>query len=72
MARNVALAAGEIYQNRYGGQFYCMTGGEAPILQNIASGWTLVAHGVTVYEDGTIEWDYSTSGRFEEPVRPWP
>lgn len=72
MTRGAALVAGETYRNRAGGTFYCMTGGETPIMQNVASGWTLVAHTVTVYDDGTIEWDYSTGGYFEKHVRPWP
>ena len=33
---------------------------------NIASGWTLSAHGIVRYEDGTIEWDYSKGGCFNE------
>ena len=28
-------------------------------------GWTFTAHGCGVYEDGRIDWDYSTGGRFE-------
>ena len=35
-------------------------------LRNIRSGWTFTAHGTNMYEDGTIDWDFSTHGRFEE------
>lgn len=35
-------------------------------LRNIWSGWTFTAHGVNIYEDGTIDWDFSTNGRFEK------
>ena len=59
-----------IYENAGGGTYRC----EGPVklepcsawMQNTASGWTLLAHGITRYEDGTIEWDYSTGGHFEE------
>ena len=34
------------------------------ILRNEASGWTVMAHGVGIYADGRIDWDYSTGGRF--------
>lgn len=34
------------------------------VLQNIWSGWTFTAHGVNLYEDGTIDWDFSTDGHF--------
>ena len=33
---------------------------------NTKTGWTLTAHGLVQYEDGTIEWDYSTGGYFGE------
>ena len=35
-------------------------------LRNIWSGWTCSCHGVNMYEDGTIDWDFSTNGRFEK------
>lgn len=65
--------AGEIYRNQGGGTFRCLrsgyTAGEAT-MQNVKSGWTLSAHGCGIYEDGTMDWDYSTGGRFEE-VQTW-
>ena len=72
MQRGVQLTTGMTYRNRGGGKFYCVSGGDTPIMQNVASGWTLVAHIVTLYDDGTIEWDFSTSGRFEPSFQPWP
>lgn len=36
------------------------------VMRNILSGWTFTAHGVNMYEDGTIDWDFSTNGRFEK------
>ena len=29
------------------------------------SGWTFKAHGLGMYSDGRIDWDYSTGGRFK-------
>lgn len=57
---------GKVYQNKGGGEFLCIESfdGDA-IMQNTASRWTFKAHGITQYEDGTIEWDYSTRGHFE-------
>ena len=60
---------GEIYENAGGGRYCCQRvryGGHEAWMQNTVSGWTLVAHGITRYEDGTIEWDYSTDGHFEK------
>ena len=31
---------------------------------NVRSGWSFLAHGVGIYPDGRIDWDYSTDGRF--------
>lgn len=31
---------------------------------NVASGWAFLAHGVGIYPDGRIDWDYSTEGHF--------
>ena len=66
------LEKGETYRASYGGQFYCLRGGEHPRLQNVASNWTFTAHDVRFCEDGTICWAYSTNGAFEPTVRPWP
>ena len=35
-------------------------------MKNIKSGWTFMAHGIGIYIDSRIDWDYSTGGRFEE------
>lgn len=69
--RNITLEVGKTYKNRGGGTFVCLEVGGFlrpgdAIVQNVASGWTCTAHGVTQYEDGAIEWDYSTGGRFME------
>lgn len=60
--------AGATYTNAGGGSFRCLQSGQIgeAVMQNVASLWTLNAHGCGVYEDGTIDWDYSTGGHFEE------
>lgn len=60
------LEVGNIYKNHGGGDYLCrdiFSIGNA-IMRNTKSGWEFVAHGVVMYEDGTIEWDYSTGGKF--------
>ena len=57
--------AGEIYRNQGGGTFRCLRSGYSTgnaTMQNVKSGWTFSAHGCGIYEDGTMDWDYSTSG----------
>lgn len=61
--------AGETYENEAGGTFLCVSGrmGVGPAIatmRNLKSGWQFIAHGVGIYEDGKIDWDYSTGGRF--------
>lgn len=58
---------GMVYKNKGGGEFLCIKGfaGNA-VMQNVASGWTFNANGIILYEDGSIEWDYSTGGHFEQ------
>ena len=67
-----SLEYGKVYHNRGGGDFCCTTphfmgypdGVER--MTNVKTGWTFRAHGIVQYEDGSIEWDYSTGGYFEE------
>ena len=45
---------GRIYTNHGGGRFLCIAGGDDPfssVMKNIASGWTLEAHNIGIYED---------------------
>ena len=65
--RNAKLTEGHVYPNRGGGSFRCLsvTGTPDPILKNVSSGWTFTAHTITMYQDGTIEWDYSTGGHWD-------
>ena len=58
---------GRTYNNHGGGSYKCLSVdivlGTAT-MQNTSSKWTLIAHGVGIYEDGSIDWDYSTGGNF--------
>lgn len=65
--KRITPAQGNVYRNKGGGEFLCIRGYDGnAVMQNIASQWTFEANGVIQYEDGTIEWDYSTGGHFVE------
>ncbi len=67
----------KIYENKGGGTFKCLSideemslssngvSGKSAVMQNVTTGWTLLAHGVNLYENGKIDWEFSTQGRFE-------
>ena len=57
---------GEVYENAGGGRFLCegQLDSRSAWFTNVASGWHFLARGIVRYEDGTVEWDYSTGGRF--------
>jgi len=71
---------GQVYTNRNGGQYRCtgnlfysskadaqrsLTLGEhVAYMERVTDNWKLGAHGVIQYEDGTIEWNYSTGEHF--------
>lgn len=67
--RDFAPSKGSTYNNLGGGCYRCVgTGGflgryDAQ-MQNTTSGWTFTARGIGIYEDGKIDWDYSTNGYF--------
>lgn len=74
------LIIGQIYRNRNGGEYRCTgnslylndaqkqralpLGEHIAYMERVKDGWSLIAHGVIQYEDGTIEWNYSTGGHF--------
>ena len=63
--KRITPERGKIYKNKGGGKFFCIRGyRNNAVMQNVASKWTFKATGVIQYEDGTIEWDYSTGGHF--------
>lgn len=58
---------GVTYQNEGGGVYECVDftpSQDHARFRNVKSGWYLSAHGVGIYEDGKIDWDYSTDGTF--------
>ena len=70
--RQLEPEVGKVYENAGGGMFMCIDAGgfynsgisDNATFMNIKSFWALDAHGCGVYEDGRIDWDYSTNGRF--------
>lgn len=72
----------QVYINRGGGRYLCRAlvtdhgtqyfnaaGGSSSttaVFRNVKTGWTFTAKGVIQYMDGTIEWDHSVGGRFED------
>ena len=63
---------GEVY-TLYGGkgQKYRVLGIEGIAtakLQSVASYWTFIAHGIGRYDDGSIDWNFSSGGYFAEEV----
>ena len=63
--KRITPERGKIYKNKGGGKFFCIRGyRNNAVMQNVASKWTFKANGVIQYEDGTIEWDYSTGVHF--------
>lgn len=68
MIRHATLEIGKVYKNKGGGNFLCIRQIDESTYQmlNVKSSWMLEAHEITMYEDGTIEWDYSSHGYFSE------
>jgi len=64
------LTKGQTYKHHSNGCTYlcleegCWTGGNPTLMDMSGHHWTFEAHDVNVYEDGTIDWWYSTGGRF--------
>lgn len=60
---------GASYRNQGGGVFECIETFDSKdggaVMRNRTSGWTLNAHGIGIYDDDSIDWDYSTNGHFE-------
>ena len=36
------------------------------LVRSTITGWTMVVHGTNIYEDGSIDWDFSTNGYFTD------
>ena len=35
-------------------------------VRSTKTGWTMLVHGTNIYEDGSIEWDFSTNGHWTD------
>lgn len=63
---------GKVYElaSPSGGRFYCESRPSGRLFDawmiNVRSGWFFLAHGVGIYPDGRIDWDYSTAGQFTD------
>lgn len=66
MERNFMLAIGKVYTNRNGNDYLCKAIREPGcyLMERVKDSWTLEAHVIIMYEDGTIEWDYSGGGHW--------
>lgn len=55
---------GKTYRNRNGCTYVCTRriDAETAVMVRDLDGWTVTAHRVRQYTDGTIEWDHSTGG----------
>ncbi len=73
---------GQLYKNRNGREYCCLSnasylsqsnmrvavslGEHRASMVRMSDGWSFVAHGLQQYEDGTVEWNFSTGGAFRE------
>jgi hypothetical protein len=78
----VVPVVGQIYKNQNGREYYCLSnagyssqsdmrvavglGEHQASMVRISDGWSFVAQGLQQYEDGTVEWNFSTGGAFRE------
>lgn len=61
----------QTYTNRNGSEYRCTSVAEAirpcettALFTRVRDGWSLQAAGILQYDDGTIEWNYSTGGHW--------
>lgn len=73
---------GQIYKNQNGREYCCLSNASCPNeeaaqravelgehqanMVRMGDGWSFTAHGLHQYEDGTVEWNYSTGGAFRK------
>lgn len=62
----ITSTVGTGYTNRNGSNYICraLTGTSDAIMERVSDGWTIEAHGIQRYQDGTIEWNYSSGGHW--------
>ena len=65
---HASLVVGEYYYNAGGGCYECLEriNADCYIMINAQTGWKFLAHVITMHDDGTIEWDWSSEGHFYE------
>lgn len=66
--KHFAPAPQQVYENAAGGSYACLASFAdcSGVMINIKSGWRIMCRGIGMYDDGTIDWDYSTGGEFAE------
>ena len=80
--RPLVPSFGQVYVNRGGGEYRCIdrrpmtgttyynqAGGSSDTIarfRNVRSDWIFTAKGIIQYIDGTIEWDHSSDGYFND------
>lgn len=66
--KGTEIIAGQTYTNHNRSDYLCKSiqDSSSAVMERVKDKWTLVAHGIEKYEDGTIEWDYSTGGHWEK------
>lgn len=64
--KQITPIPGEVYKNRNGQLYVCMESfpPNIAVMRRQSDSWTLNAHEVRQYEDGSIEWDDSAGGHW--------
>lgn len=74
MGNRAVLEVGKVYrlQSSFASDYkvlrICSADPYCAILQQVVSKWTFRANGTNLYEDGRIDWDYSSDGYFAKEV----
>ncbi len=75
MVQKFTPQAGQIYQNINGNFYLCLDAGNysphRALMQSPGSLWTFTAVDCRLYEDGKIDWAYSTGGFFAKEAGTW-
>lgn len=71
LLKHIVPENGKTYHNHAGGDFVCeeVLDNENPcvcVLRRTSDGYTLQAHEIFEYPDGTIQWAYSTGGHWPD------
>lgn len=66
MRKYADLKVGKTYKNKNGITYTCTGKADEGYWMLSEGGYSLCAHNITLYDNGSIEWDYSTNGKFVE------